>query len=356
MSERRLPSLDMLRGLAALAVVLPHLILSAHPRHGTEIFEAIAVLGVEVFFVLSGFVLAPQILMCLARPSLLPTFLVRRWARTVPPFVLALCIVSLMTDHFGSNDFLRYLIYCQNLFKQHNTYDYFTVAWSLSVEEWFYILFPMCLIAISPLLRRDQRTAVVAAVTFIVAVTITRTIFGNYAEWGADVRRVVLFRIDSIAYGFLLYILIGTPRAGVSFIGAMASAVLAFFALWGAANHIAVAEAAFPLTAAVYGCFSLVLALSLNDWIARSRILTWTSTFAGRISYSTYLFHSIFAMVLMDRLAPMPLAYRAAITLGVTIVFCTVLYYAYEKPILAARPQYGKRRAAAAGSFKIPST
>lgn len=342
MSDRRLPSLDMLRGFAALSVVLPHLLLSAHPQHGVAILEAIAVLGVEVFFVLSGFVLAPQILMCLARPSLFSTFLVRRWARTVPPFVLALCTVSLMTDHFGSNDFLRYLVYCQNLFAQHNVHDYFTVAWSLSVEEWFYILFPMCLIVAAPFVGRDRRMAILTAALFITVVTISRTALGQSENWGSDVRRVVEFRIDSIAYGFLLYLLIGTPRAILCFVGVMISAALAFAALWGSANDIAVAEVAFPLIAAAFGCFSLAFALSIDDWIARNKALPWVSLFAGRISYSTYLFHSIFAMALMDWLLPMPTTYRVVIVLGVTVAFCTVLYYAYERPILAARPDYRK--------------
>ncbi len=101
-----------------------------------------------MFFVLSGFVLAPQILMCFERPTLFPTFLARRWMRTIPVYLLALVCISLVTGKLGSDDFLRYAIYSQNLFRQSNATDYYSIAWSLSVEEWFYILFPAVLILV----------------------------------------------------------------------------------------------------------------------------------------------------------------------------------------------------------------
>ena len=142
----RVSSLDLLRGVAALAVAIPHWILISRPE--SEASEVMAILAVEVFFTLSGFVLAPQILACMRskEKGQLRVFLARRWMRTIPPYVLALLSIAILTGHLLSADTLRYLFYVQNLFAQHNASDFFPIAWSLSVEEWFYVLFPTLLI------------------------------------------------------------------------------------------------------------------------------------------------------------------------------------------------------------------
>src|SRR4051794_26212890 len=81
--DSRIVALDFLRGLAALSVAIPHFYM--HASNGESVtWEVISVTGVEVFFVLSGFVLAQQLLYCVERGDLrtLRTFLVRRWMRT----------------------------------------------------------------------------------------------------------------------------------------------------------------------------------------------------------------------------------------------------------------------------------
>lgn len=69
------------------------------------------------FFVLSGFVLAPQLLMCFEQPRHVSTFLQRRWMRTIPPYLLALVAMSLIAGQLGSDDFLRFAFYVQNLLR-----------------------------------------------------------------------------------------------------------------------------------------------------------------------------------------------------------------------------------------------
>ena len=159
MTERRLPSLDMLRGLAALSVTIPHFFIFRDAN--SPIAETVSILGVEVFFVLSGYVLAPQIMFFVVeRPDNrnLGIFWVRRWMRTIPPYLVALLLISAAAHQLGSADFFRYLVYVQNFARQSNANDYFSIAWSLSVEEWFYLLFPPFLIfAVRVTRRRSVR-------------------------------------------------------------------------------------------------------------------------------------------------------------------------------------------------------
>ncbi len=53
----------------------------------------------------------------------------------------ALVVVAAMTGHLFTADTLRYLFYVENLFRSANAVDFYPVAWSLAVEEWFYLLF-----------------------------------------------------------------------------------------------------------------------------------------------------------------------------------------------------------------------
>jgi peptidoglycan/LPS O-acetylase OafA/YrhL len=350
----RISSLDLLRGLAALAVAIPHWILISQPE--SEACEITAILAVEVFFTLSGFVLAPQILACMRSKEggQLRVFLARRWMRTIPPFVLALISISILTGHLLSADMVRYLFYVQNLFAQHNASDFFPIAWSLSAEEWFYVLFPALLILFYRQFGPAGRSfELIFVVSFIVVVTALRMGFGDHAQWGADVRRVVVFRIDSIAYGFLLYLLIGRPHRG-GYVEAyraphpllalllLAATAIAAFAVAAAIaeSHSRIAEYSFPFAAAVLGMSAIVFFASLDPMLKRHAAAVATAEFLGRVSYTAYLFHTIIATLLYTRIAQLPLAAQLCVYLPAIGLFCWALYLYFERPILAARPDY----------------
>jgi peptidoglycan/LPS O-acetylase OafA/YrhL len=344
----RVASLDFVRGFAALIVAVPHFF--TYNRVATESFEAISIVGVEIFFVLSGYVLAPQILMCATRPSETPIFLARRWMRTIPAYIVALVCISILFGKFGSGDFFRYLFYVQNLVVQSNESDYFFVAWSLSVEEWFYVLFPMWVLGGAVLLKSSRyATLVMIAIAFIVAVTLARTMFADLSSWGPNARRVVLYRVDSIAYGFLLYTLIHkvapqrvaciTTPAAVAIV--LCAAALAYW------NAIAItsdaanfAKQVFPFLAALLGSSLIFLAVKTERMISRRARLVTLAVLGGQISYSVYLFHIIFLLTLTPSMKSLPLTVQFLIYLSSIIVFACIFYFYFEKPILSARPQF----------------
>src|SRR5208337_533202 len=103
-------------------------------------------------------------------------------------------------------DFVRYFFYVENLFRSANATDFYPVAWSLAVEEWFYLLFAPLLFMVGRLIgRSDRRLDVAFAVLFIVVIAGLRAVAAPQ-DWDLDVRRVTLFRIDSIVWGYLLYL------------------------------------------------------------------------------------------------------------------------------------------------------
>ncbi len=148
---------------------------------------------------LSGFVLAPQIVdWVVGKPwRNLGVFLLRRWMRTIPPYIVALIVIAALTGNLMTADFVRYLFYVENLFYSANHVDFYPVAWSLAVEEWFYVLFAPALFLVARLLgRRERRFEAIFAVLVILAVAGLRLAFMPH-DWDLNVRRVTLFTTRS---------------------------------------------------------------------------------------------------------------------------------------------------------------
>jgi peptidoglycan/LPS O-acetylase OafA/YrhL/lysophospholipase L1-like esterase len=350
---KRVASLDFLRGLAAFSVAIPHYF-SLNVAE-SPLANAIAVTGVEVFFVLSGFVLAPQILtMVVGGPiRYLRTFIIRRWMRTIPPYLIALIFVAIVTGELLTSDFVRYLFYIQNLFSQANINDFFAIAWSLSVEEWFYITFAPLLFLLAKLFdRKDGTFAVVFGICFILSITVARH-FGDHGNWDAAVRRVTIFRIDSIAWGFLLYI--ATKRVAsfdmnISKGWTLLAAATGLFLACGflgiaTAYHTstsAFSRQAFPFVAAAFG-ISAVFLFRQSEFLFVRNVPRTIGFFLGHISYSVYLFHLLLAMVIKPKLAGLDTTLQLAIFVGLLVCLTSIIWFYIEKPILAARPKYDTR-------------
>jgi peptidoglycan/LPS O-acetylase OafA/YrhL len=174
-----------------------------------------------------------------------------------------------------------------------------------------------------------------------------------------NVRRVTLFRIDSIVWGFLLYLAL-ERRAAIALdavsgrwrLGAVLAALavsipaeltVAILAVSGDAT----AQRAFPYVSAAFGMI-LVGSFCQAEGLFRSRMVRGASFYLGRVSYSVYLFHLVIIMALKPRLAAAPLALQLTIYVLAILAFSSVFFAGFERPILAARPYYGAPRRAAA--------
>ncbi|BCM89820.1 hypothetical protein IAD21_01668 [Abditibacteriota bacterium] len=154
------PHLDALRGIAALGVLIFHIAfssalspvwLSVVSPHINTAGHALAN-GVEVFFVLSGWVIAHSMRRDPLQFSSLTRFLARRTLRLTPPYWAALIVTLLMglvAAHLGSGDSFPPLskialnfLYLQNIFGADNV---FSPAWTLCIEAQFYVVFAVLL-------------------------------------------------------------------------------------------------------------------------------------------------------------------------------------------------------------------
>jgi len=341
--SERYSNIDQLRFIAALSVALTHLIIF---NKGYSLnLEIISSISVEVFFIISGFVLAPQILNILENNKLYnyKIFLIRRWYRTIPLYVLSLLLTSLVLNEILTFDFLKYLLFFQNFHKIFVENDYFSISWSLSVEEWFYIIFPLFLLIVSSFIKIKKKNILFASIFFILIIFFIRFFFAESDDWGSGVRRVVLYRLDAIVFGFILFFFKDKVKPILFY---KISLLLIFFLLSitifkileiNALKNLNFYKISFHFIVAMWGS-SMVLLFYLLDKNIKNKKIVFLNIFLGKISYSIYLFHLLIIYIIS------PLSVSLILTIVIffilQILISTLLYYYFEEPILRARPEY----------------
>lgn len=210
--SRRIFGLDLLRAVAILSVVYVHgSQYSTNPKAYLSDFP-IAIDGVSIFFVLSGFLIGGILIRQLNQAPFsmtkLKQFWLRRWFRTLPNYFLVLSLlltyrIVVLRDLWDFN--LRYYLFSQNLFGAHP--QFFPEAWSLSVEEWFYLLFPLFCYGLIRLNFDWSKALLFGAFIFLLFPLVLRIIkyeLGIYeGSFDEEFRKIVVLRLDSLMYGIL---------------------------------------------------------------------------------------------------------------------------------------------------------
>lgn len=220
--DKRIYGLDVMRMIAIMLVIL----LNGDPlvrRNFTWFPRFWHVDGVDIFFVLSGFLIGTILIKTFerdgfSRPTLFH-FWKFRWYRTLPNYYLIL-LVMIVFVYFSKETMegfsWKYFFFLQNFATE--TPNFFSVAWSLTVEEWFYISFPLTCIGFHKLFPGWQVKRVVMAtiIVFIILPLAARFYYawlaspdGRYdlmferVNFEKYFRSRMILRLDSIAFGVL---------------------------------------------------------------------------------------------------------------------------------------------------------
>lgn len=355
--QQRNDWLDLCRAIAVIGVVV---------CHGVEIFpEPIfrpiqilsGIFGVDIFFCLSGFLIG-SIVIDTVRDfdgdiRKIRSFMVRRWLRTIPNYYVWL-LINLAIFHLlawpidARHRLWSYPVFMQSLLWAHP--PFFPEAWSLAVEEIFYLLLPLTFIATWAVVRR-WFLALVATMIGLLALSMSLRfhVALHTNNWAEDIAKVALLRLDSLMWGVALVlihkiVLRDRPRAlriiAVSLLCFLPSAgwIIAQGQLWLNTHFIGKFWVFTMSSLGICGAISLGLNLRLP------RLLKPSVKLVARWSYSMYL-------------ANMPTTYLIRYFLGagastleritlfevyalVTMIFAGITYNLVERPVLRWRDRH----------------
>jgi peptidoglycan/LPS O-acetylase OafA/YrhL len=355
-SSDRIFGLDLLRALAILSVVI---------GHGLPILGAAETGfpwiptgdGVDMFFVLSGYLIGGILISDFVVPERIGIpkllhFLKRRWFRTLPNYYLILGVNVLFAYlgwSMGNLDFWswKFLVFAQNLAWHFE--GFFWESWSLAVEEWFYLLFPLVLLGLMAFtqdLRKRKWLFAAAAILFVLWPLLLRMVHFDPAmdhyRWDTRVRKVVVHRLDSIAYGLVLACIARfAPRFWRKW---RWPAFVVGMALFLAIDHFRTPVTSFYRQVWIFSLTPLAYALWLPllahvrtapAWLARP------IRHVSLVSYSMYLIHLALVSEVIQKWWLPTTASGAWWMFGgyfaVVLVVSTILYYAWERPMMNLR-------------------
>lgn len=207
----RVPALDGVRGLAISLVLWCHAMpggLPNHPRLAWVVkLGRFSWSGVDLFFVLSGFLIGGILLDAAASPAYFKTFYIRRAYRILPPYALLLAIALLVERGFAWLP--PYLFFLQNFWMAAKGYfgiPLLGVTWSLAVEEQFYLSLPL-------LIRYTPRRVLggVLGLVVLCAPLLRSLAFHSFAGRALAAYVLMPCRADALCSGVLIALAYRTP-------------------------------------------------------------------------------------------------------------------------------------------------
>jgi len=221
MTPQRLPSLDGLRALSIALVIIGHAYQGATDRSpSTPIWLIVANggLGVEIFFVISGFLITWLLLKERERNGIisLRDFYVRRAVRIIPALWAYLAIVLLLVlwgvlSGVSRNAFLSAFTFTTDYspWADSNTLAH---TWSLSVEEQFYLLWPVTLVVVMKRFGRSTAAKIALALVLLAPVLRVLTHLSGNTFLEHHIYYMLHTRMDALMFGCLLALVYGTER------------------------------------------------------------------------------------------------------------------------------------------------
>ncbi len=351
------PWLDGLRGIAILLVFIHHLqhfTIQSKPAILTAGF-----LGVDVFFVLSGFLITCLLLeeWELVGTVSLSRFYLRRFLRLIPALVLFLagvCVYAVLVlspeaaaeTYWSSLYSLFYATNWINAFRIAPVSELLGHAWSLAMEEQFYLVWPFVLLA---LLRwRVARSLIIALLlTFIALICVHRVALVDSGAWMHRIYSAPDTRADSLLIGCVAAMLVSwnlipTSRAFLRGLRvASFASVLIVIAYLGNLGEVGPDMTLRGVGFSVFGVAVAVLLIQITlerPRVAGSVLETRCLVWMGRVSYGIYLWHLPICIIVASLSLP---AWLKVVTItALTVAFASSSYYIVERPFLKLKKRF----------------
>lgn len=363
-NKNRIFGLDVMRAAAIIMVLFGHCVW-IYPE-GNSMFHQLMVMsgfmGVETFFVLSGFLIGKICYQLYLSEDFkiksVLTFLKRRWFRTLPNYYLILVLNIGIASYIGysTGKVWRYFLFLQNNFSTMS--PFFPESWSLSVEEYAYLILPFLLVMIGGVASKNKKKlCFLYVVLFLICLFIVAKIGYNFnspintlTAWNVSLKAVVLFRLDSIFIGVLcswLYCNYTNKwnhfKLYFAFIGVFILifqfVAIGFFKLYIETNPMLWNVFYLPIVSIAVACFLPLM----SDWKQRPSKFYKPIVYISVLSYSLYLLHYSVVLQLMKYFIKYDMRNGISVfgfIIGyvcISFFLSYLLYRYYEKPMMDLR-------------------
>lgn len=366
-SGRRIPELDGLRGVAIGLVLIVHIftapaafILRPNPFAYLQITTRLAWSGVDLFFILSGFLIGGILLDARNSKNFFKVFYFRRLCRILPIYLIFCAIVALLQifvypSHRATMEWMfaspmpwhSYLTFTQNLWvtlRNNPGPAVLAPTWSLAVEEQFYLTLPLVIRFV-----RSATLPYVFIAGIVAAPLIRLAMLIMLPQPQVGVYVLLPTRMDDLLLGVLAAYCLRKPEFWARFVTHRRIIWRVFYGLALGLPLLTLTSNAysFPMASIGYDWLALfylsALILALTDplsWLGNALRRKWLMGL-GIIAYSTYLFHTLIygllTALLRDHGPSMTNFGDLAViltSLGAVIGFAVVSWHFFEKPIV----------------------
>lgn len=299
----RVPELDGIRAIAVWMVLIAHIfygwVPSNHNFSPIPRFVMLVIghgwLGVDLFFILSGFLITGILLNSKERPDYFRNFYARRFLRIMPLYFAVVLVFYFCYTRYRDY-FVLSTLFAANLANLFNIREPHGpgVFWSLAVEEHFYLLWPLLVYVL------DRRKLTMLAISIVVLTPVAR---GIAVAHGMSIDGAVYeyswFRFDGLALGALMAVWVRSSHACLrnsfrlaALLVGLAVLITIIGAPFGLLHTQGVLGTALRFTQAQFSFASfLLVALTLQGTWLTTGLRSFLARLSGSLSYSVYLIH-----------------------------------------------------------------
>jgi peptidoglycan/LPS O-acetylase OafA/YrhL len=368
--RERQPGLDLLRALAIIVVVIYHAALFGFKLPGRV--DRFGWIGVDLFFVLSGYLIGGQLLAPLARDRRikLGRFFARRVLRIMPAYFVVLAIYFFLPSWREysemSQPLWKFLLSVQNIALHGGTA--FSHAWSLAVEDQFYLALPFLLL----FLYRRPRAAIIIPWLIIVGGILLRTFlaYRNLDEQGVSFRGFQAWiyyptwtRLDPLVFGVVLAAIEKFRPTWwqrlinwAPWLWLPALALIGYALYLGETEDLTVSACVWQFPLIAVGMAAL-LVCAVSPRLPFRRVAIPGAAFIASIAYSAYLIQKLAIHGFGQSCTNYNIQPTSALAL-VGVELCvyaaaTLLFFVIERPFLQLRHRLAPRSSPAAAGKRL---
>lgn len=352
-ARARQPGLDLLRALAITLVIFYHAGLFGFSLPGRA--ERFGWIGVDLFFVLSGYLIAGQLLAPIARgePPNLRRFFWRRALRILPVYLLVVAVyfaLPALREYPTIPPLWKFLLFVQNVGLRGGTA--FSHAWSLCVEAQFYLVLPFVLIALA---RKRRATMAAPCIVIGAGILLRASIAYSLATDGAvpfrGFQQLIYYatwtRLDPLTLGVTLAAIQRFRPAWWAKLQDLAAwlwlvglALIVFSLYLGESDQLTIATVIWQFPMLAFGLATLLVCAVSARLPFAHRAIPGVS-FVASIAYSVYLSHKlvVHAIARFCEAQAIPFTSLPAISLVIVAILLVgaALFFTIERPFLQYR-------------------